>query len=371
MKIGILTFHYSNNYGALLQTYALSKTLSKLGFEPMIINRVPLQNKPKSFLGRIKAAARQIIQEQFKKSFSRFRKDFLTNTTRIVNNERDLNDLTQQFDAVIVGSDQVWRIDYTKELRLNYFLDFVPDHIMKISYAASFGKDEFECKAETLVQVKKLLERFDAISVREESGVAICKDLFGINSIHLLDPTLLLTQFDYKKLITKNNRSNDRKFISIYILDEAKEKSKIIELIARKIGLKTLNIAKERHAIFSIIKLITNSRNYFYPSFSEWLKGIQNAEFIITDSFHGTVFAIIYNKPFITIGNSGRGLERFKSLLKMFGLEDRLILSLNDLTFEKIQKPINFAMVNQILKNEQQKSLAFINKSLNSKHADR
>jgi len=366
MKIGILTFHYSNNYGALLQTYALSKTLYSLGYEPIIINRVPKKEKERNPFGlNIKKKIVQKANHYFQKSFDKFRKKFLQNITSIINRNEDLGSIVNNMDAVIVGSDQVWRIEYTKGLGLNNFLDFVPGNIRKIAYAASFGNDNFEGNEEIIIKVKALLHRFNAISVREKSGVAICKDLFDVSAVHLIDPTLLLAPNDYIQLISKKENHITEKFITRYILDDTKQKSDIIEYISKQKNLNIFNITRESTTEFSIRKFELNWKKYYYPTISTWLFGIKNAEFIISDSYHGVVFSILFNKQFICIGNKYRGLTRINSLLEKFGLENRLINeSENFPVFNKLEE-IDYAPINEIIELERIKSIDFLNKQLN------
>lgn len=356
MKIGILTFHYSNNYGALLQTYALSKVLIQLGFEPMIINRIPKQN-----IGckTVKSTLRQLVNKHFLKSFTQFRIDHLENITRPLLRECDLKEVVETFDAVIVGSDQVWRMEYTTGLELNNFLDFVPDHISKISYAASFGIDQFNCDKETLIKVRNLLARFKAISVRESSGVSICKNLFNVNATHLLDPTLILFPEDYNILMAKSGVDLEKTVIR-YLMDETIFKVNLVNLIAETKKLKILNITRECETGFSIKGLCFNWNKYYYPSFSKWLEAIRDAEFVVTDSYHGLAFSILFNKQFICIANKERGVSRMMSLLEKLKLVDRLIFEHDNLSSFKSLPEINYEPINKILDLERSKSLEFL-----------
>lgn len=355
MKIGILTYHYSNNYGALLQTYALSMFLKEQGHMLHIINKCPEQNTNLSFSRRIKRPIIGVIHRQFTKSFSKFRKEHFSLTKRVVS-FNEMKELAKTFDAVIVGSDQVWRLDYTKGLGLNNFLDFVPDEIPKISYAASFGKDTFEAEIETRKKITFLLKRFKAISVREKSGVEICKDVFNIKAEHLLDPTMILTPQHYYDLINNKKLKLPEKFVTRYFLDPTDDKVRVAEYFAKKYNCKPINAYKNASGNFSLKNFELNIKDYYYPSFSQWLASISKSEFIVTDSFHGAVFSIIFNKQFVCIANKQRGLTRFQSLLSKFKLEDRLIV--NTLDFKKqVLKPIDYEKVNNIL-NEERKLTA-------------
>ena len=364
MKIGILTFHYSNNYGAILQTYALSKTLSKLGFEPVILNRVPDDKVEGNFLFIIRRLINGIFQKFFQKEFYQFRKEYLQNITELLTNEEDLKSVVKEFDAVIVGSDQVWRMEYTKGLGLNNFLDFVPYGIKKIAYAASFGKDSFDGNLETTKKVELLLSQFNAVSVREDRGVVICKDSFNVVAKHLIDPVLLLSALEYGKIIKEEKSKSKAKFIAHYILDPAVKKSEMINKIAKLNNINTCNIYRESDENFSIKKFDFSIKKYRYPSFSSWLKGLKDAEFVITDSYHGAVFSILFNKQFICIANKKRGVSRLASLLKKFQIEDRLVWETDSFCFDIKKNQINYKAVNQILDNERFKSIKFIKDAL-------
>jgi hypothetical protein len=363
MKIGILTFHYSNNYGAILQTYALSTTLFRLGFDPVIINRIPDNRNSESFLSNIKFTISKKIHNHFKKSFLQFRKIYLQNITEQIVSDRELENIAQKFDAVIVGSDQVWRIEYTKDLGLNNFFDFVPDRIKKIAYAASFGLDEFDGNIEITEKVKILLSRFTSISVREDSGVTICKNIFNIDAIQLVDPTLLLNTIDYQQIIKTKAATTTKKFVAVYLLDSTNQKKDFVAKFAIKNGLKIHNISRKSATDFSIKRFDLNFKSYYYPSFSFWLQKIRDAEFVITDSFHGAAFSVLFNKEFICIANPSRGLTRMTSLLNTFNLKDRLISESDKLT--SLQK-IDFKLVNQILETERKKSIDFLTTTLNN-----
>ena len=365
MKIGILTHHYANNYGALLQAYALSTVLRNIGHQPTIINRI--HNKPTEKIQqpKWKMAISTLLQNHFNKGFNRFRQYYLQPMTHLIHDELNMETIADMFDAVIVGSDQVWRMGYSKGLGFNFFLDFVPDQVSKISYAASFGSDEFEGDKETVIKVRHLLARFKAISVREDSGITLCKNLFNSDAIHVLDPTLLLMPDDYEKLISKAKINAGEKFIVRYLLDPTPEKIKITEQIAFNNKSAIKNIYKESESEFSLKNHRWSLSKFIYPSIALWISGIKNAEFVVTDSFHGVAFSILFNKQFVCIANPERGLSRMTSLLKQFELMDRLIIDTNkEQDFKKLPS-IDYHRVNQVLEKERKKSLNFLEQNLN------
>jgi len=377
MKIAILTQPLKSNYGGLLQAYALQKVLKEMGHEVLTLD---IDIKPtfyKDFRSTIGRIVRKYIFHQKNinnilpvrpskseyKIISQHTQKFIKNnieTTEKLQSIKKISILKNyNFDAFIVGSDQVWRPCYSPGITA-FYLDFLGnDKITKrIAYAASFGVDNWEYDEVLTKNCKCLAQKFDAISVRENSGVQLCKKYLDVNATHVLDPTMLLNQEDYISLINKDN-TNKSNTLMVYVLDKSEEKEYMVQKISKLLDLSI-------NTIMPIKKYSKKSRkninDCIFPPVSNWLKGFIDAEYVITDSFHGTVFAIIFNKPFITIGNNSRGLSRFTSLLKIFGLESRLILSSDNLTKELIEAPIDFKKVNVIKERQKQIAINFLTK---------
>ncbi len=187
------------------------------------------------------------------------------------------------FDALIVGSDQVWRPMYNYNIE-DCFLSFVSHmNLKRVAYAASFGTDKWEFTQQQTEQCAVLAKRFDGISVREKSGVALCNKYLGVNATHVLDPTLLMKSQDYIKLCS--HISKREPFIFAYVLDESEEKIKSI-----------VNFA-ERRGLPYFIKGADNTVSDD-DTIELWLSYFRDAAFVVTDSFHGTAFSIIFNKDF-------------------------------------------------------------------------
>lgn len=375
MKVGILSLPMWNNYGGILQTYALQTILRDLGHETIYVNR---QHPKLSALDEKKVELKTFIKKNimFKKNITVYpnhhqREKISQNTFDFIEKEikpisgklysnSDLQYLKSELiDAYIVGSDQVWRPKYVPNI-FNYYLDFVDDEALKISYAASFGTDAWEYSLEQEMRCKELLKRFDNVSVREDSAINLCTDKYDVNTTHVLDPTLLIDKEKYVELIDKYEDGKSEGNLFTYILDENNEAKQIIKKVANKLDLKSFKVMPK---VFDV-NFNINDDAYDYPSLTKWLQAINDANFIIADSFHGCVFAILFNKPFIAIGNKSRGLSRFTSLFKMFNLEDRLILNLPDLSESKIAEPINWDEVNSILKVKREESINFLIDSL-------
>lgn len=371
MKIGILTLPLETNYGGNLQAFAMQRTLRKLGHEAITIDRHNLKEYPslrRHLAGYLKRLFQHYIQgkkisakwnpfisaEDFASSASETQKFIDRNivlTRRVYSNQLEEIEDEYQFDAYVVGSDQVWLAKYCPAS----FLDFVKrPSVKKLAYAASCGKSSFFNDAAKVRSCKLLAESFNGISVREESLVSMCKTQLGIDAKWVLDPTMLLCPEDYLS-VTENN-VDSTPIVFSYILDADDTKSSMVDKIASQIGLPVVN-GNRIHEHDNAAKV--------YPSVDDWIRNISRSKFVVTDSFHGTVFAILFNKQFIAIGNATRGMARFESLLRMFGLEDRLVTDLRDVNIPQLcNSPIDYPNVNAIIERKRVESLNFIINSL-------
>lgn len=343
MKVAVLTFHYScSNYGAVLQPYALTTVLKHLKIKADLINFV----LPSSFSGRVSDLV-------FGLEFKRFRNQFLQNRTRRVCSEKDFSLLNSQYDYFIVGSDQVWRYKYIQKNYARYFFDFVEDDKKKLSYAASFGIDNWdEADLNVTSHIKTLLSKFEKISVREDSGVNICKNTFGLDSECVLDPTLLCDRNVYDSIINSMSKSN--KVVATYILDKGDFSDLIVKKISDELKLPIVNMLGFQSTILgkSII---------LYNSVSKWLSLLRDSDFIITDSFHCVALSIVYKKNFCCILNESRGKSRIYSLLKMLDLDSRIIIN----EYSNVNyNSINYSIVFEKLDYYRAKSMDYLTKML-------
>lgn len=365
-KIAILTLPFNNNYGGLLQSYALQKYLIGRGHEVMVIKNLQSNIEGVNIKLRIKKIIKIIIGKEKRhnermKTISKNMAEFVTdnmNCTKPIYEEKDLQLLEEyNFDTYIVGSDQVWRFDYTGNDFSKYFFSFIKnDDVQRISFAASFGIDYWTKNESETKVIATLLNKFNAISVREKSGVSLCKDNLGITPQHLLDPVFLLDIKDYQKLI--HNKEEPKKSLNedgllVYILDLNEDKKKVINLISDTIKQKpfSVGVQQENKGKFN--------QEMVYPPVSDWIEGFVNAKYILTDSFHGCAFAILFNKPFIVYGNPSRGITRFKSLLDSFNLESRFISNSKDLSNELITDNICFDKTKEVISQYRKDTSAF------------
>ncbi len=368
MKIGILTLPFNNNYGGYLQAIALMEVLKQLGHNPTIISR--RRNKPSfkrkihyfllGIRGLLIPSKRQPFFLDNEKVFYHrgckmipFVDRYLQPRTPSLFSYSQIEQYGSQFDAYIVGSDQVWRPIYVPDIK-EFFFSFVkePDS-RKIAYAASFGTNDPEFSEEDKEECKRLIKTFSAVSLREESGKTVFNKLgFSYDRISVvLDPTMLLpTDFYYSIMGTCKSKSCE---LFCYILNNDEMINKLIKIVSS--DMKVLP--------YYILDKNWERKKYIMPSIEEWLCGIANAKFIVTDSYHGTVFSILFNKEFITIGNKRRGNDRFFSLLNKFGLLDRFVLDSKNFS-DAYSKKINWKSVNNILANERVMSIQFLKNSL-------
>lgn len=370
-NIAILTQPLGQNYGGIIQNYALQKVLRNLGTEPITINRV----------GNRHASQIRLVLSRFKQYLYKYilQKNVLTkkesdlinqnnlnflhkyvNRSVLINSDNDLSEYFKKntFDAVVIGSDQTWRPKYSPNI-YNYYLDFLENNkqIKKVAYASSFGTAEWEYTEKQTQRVKELAKQFNAVSVRENSGVELCKNYLKIDAIHLLDPTLLLNAEDYSELI---NKPKENKGLFTYVLDESKEKQDFIQFIGQQLKMEEhTNQAKKFDP-----KVKRPLEELIMPPLEGWLQGFRDAEFVITDSFHGTVFSIINQKPFIALVNLKRGASRFESILSKLGLEERMVYDINSFDKNLLDQKIDYDYVNIKLKALKEKSFQFLEDNL-------
>lgn len=351
MKIGIVTQPLLANYGGILQNYALQQILKRMGHEPVTIDYIPKLPIYRYLLSCVKTLALFFIPGK-RRSFVPYpkyqRNTFITpfvdryiSKTRTVHKYSSSLISKYSIEMVISGSDQVWRPMYNFYLE-DMFLHFVQTDVRKIAYAASFGVDNWEYTGKQTRCCSQLAKRFDAISVREDSGVSLCRRYLNVNAVEVLDPTLLLDREDYEVVCTEMPVCTDA-FLASYVLDMTPEKNAFIHKLAMERGLSVRIFSADREATLSI---------------EEWLSMFRDASYIVTDSFHGTVLSIIFNKPFISIGNKERGYSRFQSLLGKFDLQNRL-LTVDE--FDRIvNDEIKWDEVNDLRKDWQKCSIDFL-----------
>lgn len=364
MKIAILTHKLGHNYGGVLQAYALRAVVSTLVPGAKVLTYHAYYLKMNVFT-RIKSTVGRTLRYRKLYWSSLAIEDYISElVTDFVEQYINTNNNfpPKSANILIVGSDQVWRSTYVDPLKY-MFADISNNDTKRISYAASFGVDDLsEYTPLQLERTAELAKKFSAFSVRETSGIGIIKRNWGMRSLRHVDPTLLLNVSEYNKLIEATDTNVPKGSLFVYILDRNEKKTKIVNKIEQLTNTKVFDIMPKEYESF--FDFLNNKQHYAMPKVEQWLRSFRDADFIVTDSFHGTVFSIIFNKPFISIGNEGRGLTRFSSLLEVFGLEDRLVSNVSDITNALLGEKIDWLVVNEIKKREQRRSAEYLKQYL-------
>ncbi len=384
MKIGILTQPLRNNYGAILQNYALQQVLFGMGHETITFDwepeGFPMWKRaayPIVFyiLGLLKGKDK--VPHYIYQPSTREAKEISRNTKRFVDKyicriqiptKGDIlrnETIRRGLDAFFVGSDQVWRPRYNDGRLHEMYLSFTSDlPIKRVAYAVSFGTDEWEYSNEETAICKNYASMFDLITVREASGVKLCRDFLGVEAKHVLDPTLLLDKSQYESLVMASNTERSKGTLFHYVLDPSADKEIFINMVASNYGLVPFTVMPKYQKERLSRSVVRNKlEDCVYPGVEKWLRAFMDAKFIICDSFHGCVFSIIFRKPFWVIKNAARGNSRFESLLRMLQLENRLI-DINNVNPVPVDDVINWEMVDKQIRGLADLSKALLTEAL-------
>lgn len=353
MKIGILTFHYANNYGAVLQAYGLQEVLKSMGHQVEFVDyRNPLIEKRMDYFSLknnsiIKVLYRLLFNytslSKRKKIFDSFRKDYLSISKRI--NSSDLSNT--DYDLLIVGSDQIWNPRLTNGLDSVYWGEDAGD-IPIITYAAS-SNDLSILPKETIKDICVKLEKFRALGVRETRLQQFLLDKCNKSSTVVLDPTLLAGKEIFERLVTKQI-IKESYLLVYYVENQSDELRKIAFHIAKERNLKIVVLGESSKDN----KKYWENASFILPTVPNFLSLIKHAECIVCMSFHGTAFSVMFEKDFYSV--RGGNMARVETLLKPLKLEDRIISNVNELS---CVLGINFKFIAE-LKNMQVTSKSFL-----------
>jgi len=356
MRIGILTHPLDSNYGGILQNYALQEVLRKMGHDPITLRTGKVtyylwaKKTIKCILARIKGHETPlpiipIIHKYRQSGLESFVRKYIKTTPKNFWYSSDLID-KYHIEALCVGSDKSWasyfsRID-------DMFFSFARDYaITKFSYAPSFGTKEWEFNIEKTKKCRELIKSFSGVSVRERSGVRLCKEYLDADAKWLVDPTLLLSVSDYCSLCKIIEQRKDD-YILVYILNYTDEKKKFIEKVRLSLKKKVILILAEKN-----IRINDTVEN--------WIALFRDASYVITDSYHGTIFSVIFHKDFISLANPLRGTERFKSLSEMFSLDSNILMQIPD---SFMPAKIEWNMIDEEIQRRQKEAMDFLKESL-------
>lgn len=385
MKIGIVTFWWGNdNYGQLLQCWALQQHLKKMGHEPFLIRYKPVSPSPCMLRKVIKTLLvypcikERVVQKKRKihlqklallegkneiRQFDAFRSENLIMSDRVYRTLDELRHNPPQADAYIVGSDQVWAQLLGNRNNLVYFLAFGDKSIRRIAYAPSFSMDEYPNEFRT--KLKKALSGMDTISVRETSGKMICRKL-GYDAEVVCDPTMLLVKEDYLRLLP-SRETGSIPYVFVYSLNvkEAEEmKWQALKVFAAE---KKWNVrVTVSSGYYPGEEIYDVDTDYDYCNIGGWLANIQNASLVVTPSFHGIVFSLLFQRPFVYVpleGEWSRGNRRIYDLLESVGLTDRVFTS-GRVFSDFVQRVIDWDKVESRMKDMRILSSTFLSCAL-------
>lgn len=328
---GIVGWWFASNYGSALTYYGLAKSIQGLGKNVIFIPVPTLSGQP--------------WDKETERVEAFIGKHFTIAKKRDINHMREYNAFC---DSFVLGSDQMWTESTTKLVGYSFFLDFADLNKKKIAVAPSFGAGKFSSNQRMLALAKDYLQRFDAVSVREESGVQVCRDLFEIDAEQIIDPIFWVDKKEYLSLIDVSDASGEEEYLLCYILDPSQEKKDLIQKIAQERNLKIISILGMRE--YWLHNQSWDVGNLLHDvSIEKFIDYINSSSFFVTDSHHGVCMAIILNKQYFAIGNRGRGIDRFFTVARLLGLEDRILLdNLNDYP----EKEINYEIVNEKIEIE-------------------
>lgn len=371
-KVGIITWHYCNNYGSFFQVYALEKHLESIGYAAEVIN----YRKPGN--STAKKAVKRIIYLLERRSPNRFvlllRKIFgsseifgfkfwsarnrMLKRTRLIINRDELERTARDYYAIICGSDQIWA---PRGLDPVYMLDFVPDGVKRISYAASIGFNYIpdEMKA----TYKKYVSRLDSVSVREDVGAKLLEDCSGICAETVLDPTFLVERDVWESIATET--MDDVSFIFCYFLNANHEYKSTVLAAAKELNCKIIGVSANKNDSEWL-----DVDNDITPE--EFLERIKKATLIFTDSFHGTALSLIMNKEFFVFErfsekDPANQNSRIYSILKKAGASDRIVSASGN---ANLKKKLDYERTNAMIETERRKSKAFLKKALGDEKND-
>ena len=323
MKVGVITFHNTNNYGATLQAWALQKVLKDFGLDAGVIHYHPeaidgLYDPLQGTAGFRRMLKKFVITRKNPDSLIRYQKfqSFLTRKFKLMGDYRTYEELQAaklNLDAYITGSDQVWNPEHIGGFDPAYYLDFAEPGSRKIAYAASVGSDYIHPRYKE--DMRKSLSSYSGISVREHSIKEEVQELTGIPVKTVLDPTMLLMKEDYEEI--KAASPIKEPYILVYMIEGNEQVISLANTISISLGLPVIQRRPE--------KGLTNQLPPFCTADAgEFLGLVEGASYVITNSFHGTVFSILYEKPFVSVLHSGTGSGTV-DLLTQLGLESHIL----------------------------------------------
>ncbi len=332
-----------SNYGSTLTCYALYQYILSLGLSVAFVSPPNFDRENAGEFNK-KHGYRMTMKRSYK----------------------EMSENNKYIDTFLVGSDVLWYYDAFIQTQYFFMLDFVNDDKRKISYGTSFGNTEIFFPDKEILKVRSLLKRFDKVSVREFEAVDICRDKFSVSATQVLDPVFLCDKSHWVKMAESANRKTQGKFLFSYLLDPNEEKAELLRYTARKLGLQLVTVTdnqfnhEQKENILRNYGLISNA------TIEEVIYHLLNAKFIISDSYHGICFSLIFNKQFIAITSRIRNDARFATLSKLFNINDRLLYDFSTILERKdlLDKKINYNILNKLIEKETNRSAEWLKEAL-------
>ena len=350
MKIALLTIWHIGNYGAEMQAYATVKALKQIGHEVSLIDLRLTDVLPSTL--KIKIASQISKHSKWSRKLNSFWNEFMVCSIRYTSLGQ-LRSNPPEADVYLVGSDQVWNPILTEGLSKAYFLDFGNDDTCRVSYASSLGVSKFANPQKFIEDYGSLLKRFKHVSCREKTGVELLKRYLDIDAENVLDPTLLHTDYDE---IT-GGLSEEETLVFYPVSRDVADVEEMSRKLATELDLKFIN-ANQKKTLFGNIK-------WDGLSIKEWLRIIGQAKFIVTPSFHGVAFSIIYHRQFIVVGTNAKRSSRITDLLEALNLSNRIYASVEDAMADKPwEKTIDYGQVGAKLNIMREASWDYLSNSL-------
>lgn len=368
-KIAKLTWLNNGNYGSILQAYALQSHILQLGYDiedidykasnkTKLLNWFKNGNSPYLFVGKIKEKVERLRSKekidftQRNMLFKEFKKENIK-TTKIYTSPKELKEIGNKYDAFICGSDQIWS---PKLMNPVFYFNFLPENAYRISYAPSFGVSSIDEKKKK--KIKKYIEKFNAISIREEKGSELVKELTGKECPVQIDPTLLINVDEWKRLAKPSEIKE--KYIFCYLLTPNTKYIEMIKEVAKNKNMKVVIV------LTPVGPFNTGFEEKVDVGPAEWLGLINDAEYVCTDSFHGCIFSMIFNKQFTLFKRFSDTTtwsqnSRIYNLAKMFNVENRIV---DEETKINLNESINYNKVNNLIEIEKNKSSNWLKEAL-------
>ncbi len=348
--VGILGVWYGCNYGSIATYYSLYCAVRDMGKSVLMVHRPwiePFDEKR--------------MEKRHAMKFAR--KHYDVSKAYHVGEISELNELC---DTFLLGSDQLWKYGVTKVFGHSYFLDFVQKGKNKVAYATSFGAERFLAPWSFSWKALSCMRRMNYVSVREETNVNMCRKLFGVEAVHTLDPILLCDRGRLAEIAQESAREQKKGYIAAYVLDPTPEKKQALLWLAEKLGKDIVVMLDGWPHLFKKNKEKMGLPQYTVTELTvnDWIFYMENSDFVLTDSFHGTCVALLYEKQFYAISNPGRGASRFESLTKEFGLTGNYVHDPQEIMQRDLPKPLDYERINKILEDKRRDSMEWLRKAI-------